>query len=220
MNKTRTISLLCIVSMVLTACLDSGTRGTNPNQRATQGAIVGAIAGGLIGRETGDNSTERRQRATVGAIIGAGVGAAIGHSLDRQAAELERDLGDERIDIANNGDHLLVRLPQDILFETDSASVQPGLRRDLQILADNLRRYPDSTVDVVGHTDSDGSASYNFSLSQRRADSVASELIGYGVERLRIRSYGRGEDEPVATNLTEEGKSLNRRVDITIHPNA
>ena len=220
MFAARSVSLLCIAAFALAACLDTSTQGTDQNQRTKQGALAGAAVGGIIGAATGGDNDDRQRKALYGALIGAGVGAAIGHNLDQQAAELERDINDERIDITNNGDHLLVRMPQDILFEVDSAVVQPALRADLQILADSLQRYPDSTVDVVGHTDSDGTAAYNSKLSQRRADSVAFTLIDFGVERARIHAFGRGEDNPVATNLTEEGKALNRRVDITIRPNA
>ena len=220
MYNARPVPFLCIAALALTACLDTSTQGTDPNKRTKQGALTGAVVGGIIGSATGGDNDDRQRKALYGALIGAGIGGAIGYNLDQQAAELERDISDERIDITNNGDHLLVRMPQDILFEVDSAVVQPGLRADLQILADSLSRYPDSTVDVVGHTDSDGTASYNSDLSQRRADSVASVFISFGVERARIHAYGRGEDEPVATNDTEAGKALNRRVDITIRPNA
>ena len=110
-------------------------------------------------------------------------------------------------------------MPDDILFSVDSAVVRPGLRSDLQVLAGSLRRYPGSTVQVVGHTDSDGTVAYNQDLSERRASAVSSILIGAGVEAGRIRTFGLGETQPIATNLTAEGKAQNRRVDITIRPN-
>jgi outer membrane protein OmpA-like peptidoglycan-associated protein len=110
-------------------------------------------------------------------------------------------------------------MPQDILFAVDSASVSGSLQDDLGAVANSLRRYPDSTVEVVGHTDNTGSAAYNQDLSQRRASAVASILASYGVSSGRIRAYGRGEDQPIASNLTVDGRAQNRRVDIFIRPN-
>ncbi|MDO5757788.1 MAG: OmpA family protein, partial [Rhodobacterales bacterium] len=155
-----------------------------------------------------------------GGAIGALGGAAIGNALDRQEAELRRDLDNERVQINNTGDRLIVTLPQDILFAVDSASVNSGLRGDLYTVASSLQNYPTSTVQVVGHTDNTGSAAYNQNLSERRANAVASVLREGGVAPNRINVYGRGEDQPVASNLTVEGKAQNRRVEIVILPSA
>ena len=87
-------------------------------------------------------------------------------------------------------------------------------------VADNLMNYPDSTVTVVGHTDNTGAAAYNQDLSQRRADAVANVLRDAGVRASRLIAYGRGESQPIATNLTAEGRAQNRRVEIHIQPNA
>ena len=216
----KTPLLLAFAGVIaLGACTDPATQTTDPNQRTKEGAVSGGLAGAIAGAATGDDAGERRRGALIGGIVGAGVGAAVGYNLDQQAAELRRDFGDDRIQIINNGDTLLVRMPQDILFDIDSANVRPSLRSDLQVLAGSLNRYPGSTVQVVGHTDNTGTASYNQGLSQRRADSVASVLIGAGVAPGRIVAFGRGEDQPIASNLTVEGRARNRRVDITIIPN-
>jgi len=127
---------------------------------------------------------------------------------------------DEDVRIVNTGDRLILTMPQDILFDVDSATVRSVLRDDLFKVADSLRRYPDTTVQVVGHTDSDGAASYNQRLSERRANAVADVLLDGGVRGGRIRAFGEGEDQPVASNLTPEGKRQNRRVEIVILPNA
>ena len=86
-------------------------------------------------------------------------------------------------------------------------------------MASSINRYPNTTVNVIGHTDSTGEAAYNFDLSQRRAQAVASVLINGGVSPQRIRSIGRGEDAPIATNATAQGRQQNRRVEIIITPN-
>jgi len=113
-----------------------------------------------------------------------------------------------------------VTMPQDILFDVSSSAIQPALRTDLATVATSLQNYPDTTVQVIGHTDSTGSAAYNQSLSERRANSVANVLLDNGVPSSRVRPIGRGEDQPVASNLTPEGRAQNRRVDIVILPNA
>lgn len=218
--KLRTpILLASVFALGLAACTAPDQPTTTPNQRTKEGAVAGALVGGVLGALTGDDGGERRRGALAGAIVGGAVGAAVGYNLDKQAAELQRDFGNGRIQIINNGDHLVVRMPDDILFSVDSAVVRPGLRSDLQVLAGSLRRYPGSTVQVVGHTDSDGTVAYNQDLSERRASAVSSILIGAGVEAGRIRTFGLGETQPIATNLTAEGKAQNRRVDITIRPN-
>ena len=122
--------------------------------------------------------------------------------------------------ITNTGERLIVTLPQDILFDVDSASVRPGLRDDLMTVASSLRDYPDSTVQIVGHTDNTGDAGYNQQLSERRANAVADVLMDGGVGFSRIQTFGRGENQPVADNLTDAGRAQNRRVEIVILPNA
>ena len=111
-------------------------------------------------------------------------------------------------------------MPQDILFATDSASLRPDLTSDLMTVASSLNEYPRTTVQVIGHTDNTGDAAYNQQLSARRASSVANILIQNGVSAGRIQSFGRGEDQPRASNLTPEGRQQNRRVDIVILPTA
>lgn len=212
-------------ALALTACTHSGpidpNRGPNNNQNAQQGALIGAGVGALAGLLTaGDDPADSRRAAVTGALIGGAGGAVIGNQLDRQEEDLRRDLNNDAIDINNTGDRLIVTLPQAILFATDSTAVRTDLQRDLRTVAGNLQAYPNSTIQVIGHTDSDGDAGYNLDLSNRRASSVASVLIDAGVSPGRIRTIGRGEDQPVASNLTADGKAQNRRVEIVILPNA
>ncbi|PQO22740.1 hypothetical protein C2I36_11520 [Rhodobacteraceae bacterium WD3A24] len=192
---------------------------TAQNQRTRTGAATGAFLGGLFGAAAADDD-DRLAGAAVGAGVGAAVGGIIGQRLDQQANALRNDLGNDQVNIRNTGSELIVTMPQDILFATDSAAVRPDLQGDLRVIAANLRDYPNSDIRVVGHTDSTGSASYNQSLSERRADSVARVLMGAGVDPGRVRAIGRGEDDPVASNLTPEGRAQNRRVEIIIVPHA
>lgn len=204
--------------LVLTAC-DDLTDPSNPN-RNTQGvAALGAGVGALIGASRGDTTRDRNRGAVVGALVGAGLGAGVGTILDRQEAELRESLG-SNAQIVNTGNQLIVTLPQDILFATNSADLTGSLRGDLSALAASINRYPDTTINVIGHADNTGSAALNQDLSARRAHAVSAVLMQSGVAPNRIRSIGRGEDAPIATNLTPEGRALNRRVEITITPNA
>ncbi len=186
--------------------------------RTQTGALTGAGVGALIGATTA-RSGDRVPAAAVGAAAGALGGGIIGQVLDRQAAELRRDLG-PGTDVRNTGQEIVVTMPQDILFAVDSAALRPDLRADLQIIAANLRRNPDSIIRVVGHTDSTGSLDYNLRLSERRADAVAAELIQNGVPGSRVVTQGMGPQQPVASNATAAGRAQNRRVEIIIRPTA
>ncbi|PWJ15058.1 OmpA family protein [Jannaschia seohaensis] len=210
----KTPVIAAAASLMLAGCVTTPTGEPN---RTASGAIIGGLAGAAIGNATGDRDT---RSTLIGAAVGAGVGAAIGNALDRQAADLRRQLGDDRIVITNTGQQLIVTMPQDILFATDSANLRADLQGDLRALGRNLQQYPDTTVQVIGHTDSDGSAAYNQDLSERRARAVAGVLLETGVPAFRIRAIGRGESQPIATNNTPEGKQRNRRVEIVITPNA
>lgn len=217
--KTRAILLTATLgSLALAGCVDPYAYPNDPNGRTKTGAITGAIIGGVLGANT--NGGNKFASTAVGAATGAAIGGLIGHTLDQQAADLRASLGDGRIQIINEGSYLRVVMPQDILFATDSTAVNADLTRELGIVAQNLLHYPDSRIEVVGHTDNTGTASYNQDLSQRRAAAVASILRDDGVPSARIIAYGRGEDMPVTTNLTPEGRAQNRRVEILIRPNA
>ncbi len=188
-----------------------------PNARAQNGAIAGALLGAGLGATLGHG--DRLAQTALGGVVGAAAGTLIGGKLDRQAADLRNSLGNENIGVVNTGTELVVSMPQDILFDTDSTAVRPDLRSMLGKVAQNLMDYPNSSITVVGHTDNSGSAAYNQDLSQRRADAVAAILRDSGVRADRLIAYGRGESQPIATNLTTEGRAQNRRVEIHIQPN-
>jgi outer membrane protein OmpA-like peptidoglycan-associated protein len=202
--------------MALTACVDPNAYPNDPNARQRQGAIIGGLSGAVLGAAV-SNDDDRLKGAIIGGALGAGGGAIVGADLDRQAAELRGSLS-SNISVTNTGDYLIVNMPQDLLFAVDSASVRPDLRSDLSAVASSLLRYPNSRIEVIGHTDNTGAAAYNQDLSQRRAVSVASVLRESGVPGARIAAFGRGEDQPIASNLTPEGRAQNRRVEIIIRP--
>ncbi|QDY69733.1 OmpA family protein [Qingshengfaniella alkalisoli] len=207
------VSTLSVVSAALLAACQPGGVSSPDNRNTTSGALMGAAVGAAISGASGGGGKEN----TAAAAAGAALGGLIGAQLDRQAAELRRDLGDG-ITVTNQGNQLLVNFPQDILFATDSASVRADQRNELVSLAQNLNQYPNTDVTIVGHTDSTGTASYNYDLSNRRAGSVASILVNSGVSNSRVTATGRGEDAPVATNDTSAGRAQNRRVEVVIRP--
>ncbi len=208
-------------AIALSACTTGTFNDPNdPNRQAKQGALIGAGAGAVVGALMGNDPEERRRNAVLGAAIGGGGGAIIGNQLDKQEADLRAQMGNSNVNIRNTGDRLIVTLPQDILFPTDSATLRPDLQRDLRNVGQSLLAYPDTTVQVIGHTDNTGDAGYNLNLSRERAQSVANILMSEGVPSFRIQSIGRGEDQSIADNLTPEGRAQNRRVEIVILPNA
>ena len=215
MMKTPLI-LAATGALFLTACVDPNAYPDDPNARTKNGAVIGGLLGAVAGAATSSDGDELKG-AVIGGALGAGTGALIGADLDRQASELRGSLN-SNISVTNTGDYLIVNMPQDLLFATDSASVRPDLTADLRAVAASLLRYPNSRIEVIGHTDNTGAAAYNQDLSQRRAVSVAGILRDSGVPGNRIAAFGRGEDQPIASNLTPEGRAKNRRVEIIIRP--
>ncbi len=160
----------------------------------------------------------------MGRVIGAGIGgvagASIGYTMDKQIVELREQTAGSGVDVkpVDNGQAILVNLPSGVTFDADSTVIKPAFRDTLETVANSLNKYPNSLIDVYGHTDSTGSDGYNQTLSENRARVVADYLIARGVNRARIRSTGFGKTQPVANNETAEGRAANRRVEIKIVP--
>ncbi|WP_138468162.1 OmpA family protein [Poseidonocella sp. HB161398] len=208
-------TLILLSSAVMLSACESWNDPANSNRNA--GALGGAALGGIIGAATTGGSG---RGIAIGTAAGGILGAGIGDVLDRQAADLRNDLGNDAVTVTNTGDSLLVNFPQAILFATGSDSLSSSSYDELRGLAKNLKTYPDTTIEIVGHTDNTGSAGLNFDLSNRRAGAVSRVLVDNGVAGSRITSTGRGEDQPVASNLTPEGRAQNRRVEVIIRPTA
>ena len=209
-----TLAAMAASLVGLAACQAPLPNQTNDQTRT--GALLGAGVGAVVGAATAEDDDDRIERAVVGAAVFGAAGAGIGALLDRQEAELRAQLGNGTV--VNTGNELIVTLPQDILFGFDSAAVSIQSQSDLQAVAGSLNRYPNSVVNVIGHTDNVGDAAYNQNLSEQRARAVANVLIGAGVSGGRINVIGRGEDQPVASNQTDSGRAQNRRVEIIITP--
>jgi outer membrane protein OmpA-like peptidoglycan-associated protein len=156
--------------------------------------------------------------AIIGAAVGGTAGALIGRHMDKQAEELAREIPGARVERVGEG--IAVSFESGILFPFDSAELQADGRDNLRKLADSLQENQRTEVMVVGHTDGVGSADYNQGLSERRARAASSYLAREGVTQDRLRPAGRGENEPIAGNDSEEGRRLNRRVEIAIFANS
>ncbi|MDB6181490.1 OmpA family protein [Paracoccus fistulariae] len=207
--------------MALGACTDPSMTGTGTGtgmSRTQQGALAGAALGALYGVSRDDDSNNEGRDAARGAILGAAAGAVAGNILDRQAKSLQQSLSNPNIQVVNRGSYLQVIMPEGILFATDSSAVSGVAQNDLYAVARNLNEYPNSLVEVVGHTDNTGSATYNQQLSVRRAQSVSNILAAAGVNAGRLTATGRGFSQPVASNDTATGRAQNRRVEILIRP--
>ncbi|EKE74024.1 OmpA family protein [Gallaecimonas xiamenensis] len=203
-------------TLALTGCttVDSQTGEQRTNKTAT-GATIGAIAGAVLGKATGSH---HRDRAIVGAAVGAIAGAAVGNYMDKQEEELRQQTAGTGIDVQRNGDNLLLTLPNGVTFDVNRADVKPEFQSVLSDLATTLNRYPKTLVEISGHTDSTGAASYNQTLSENRASSVKSFLVRRGVMPERLTTVGYGQTKPVASNATVEGRAKNRRVEIELIP--
>ncbi len=210
----RSLFAVVAAGAVLAGCAQQQQPGVSGN-RAPIGALAGAALGAGAGLLVGGND---RRNALVGAGIGALAGAAVGDYLDRQEAQLNQDLAGTGATVVNTGESLLVTLPDAVTFAVGSSTVQPQFLDPLGSMAATLRANPQSFIDVLGHTDSTGSAAFNQQLSERRAQSVADVLMQRGVQSQRIATRGFGFTSPVADNATPEGRQRNRRVEILVTP--
>ena len=212
------ISVIALSAFALAACTTDPYTGesklSNTAIGATGGAVVGGIAGALIGK--GDKGS--RKAALIGAGIGALAGGGIGLYMDKQEADLRDRLRSSGVSVSREGDQIVLNMPSNITFATDQSDVKPSFYDVLGAVALVLQKYNRSLIDVEGHTDSDGGDDYNFDLSERRAQSVARYLAAQELDERRFYVSGYGEQRPIATNASAGGKAQNRRVEIRISP--
>jgi outer membrane protein OmpA-like peptidoglycan-associated protein len=217
MNKPRALvaSVAALSLMAVSGCVTDPNTGEQKASRTAIGAGAGALGGLLLGSIIG-GSTAR----VLGAGIGGVAGAAIGAQKDKQIRQLREETAGSGVDVseADNGRSILLNLPEGVTFDVGSSTLRPEFRRTLDRVADNLAQYPDSLIDVYGHTDSTGSDAFNQNLSENRAATVANYLTTQGVNPSRLRSRGFGETMPIADNASDQGRARNRRVEIKIIP--
>ena len=195
-----------VAAITLGACASFTTQ----QKGAMIGAATGAVAGGAIGKANGSTA----KGAIIGAMVGGVAGGIIGRQMDKQAAEIAQKIPGATVERVGEG--IQVTFESGLLYDFDSDRVRAEAGTNLRNLAASLDQYPKTDLVIVGHTDADGPSSYNEDLSDRRARAAAEYLAARGVERRRLRTAGRGETEPVASNDSEAGRERNRRVEVAI----
>lgn len=203
---------------IAAACLMLGScssthKLSNQDKGVAIGAGSGAVVGGVIGHAAGNTGLG----AIIGAAVGGVTGGVIGHHMDKQAEEIKNDVPGAKVERVGEG--IVVEFSEAVLFGYDQSSLNAQSYRSLDKLITVLNKYPNTDLEIDGHTDSKGSESYNQKLSERRAQAVADYLIAHGVAGSRIRTVGMGELYPKYSNDTEEGRAGNRRVEFQITAN-
>ncbi len=216
MTKThRLLASVAAMSLITAGCVTDPNTGEKKISRTAMGGVGGVVVGGLLGGLIGGKTGR-----IVGAGIGGVAGAAVGYTMDKQIKQLKEQTAGSGVDVTetDGGQAILVNLPDGVTFDVGSSTLKPAFRETLDKVAASLIEFPNSIVDVYGHTDSTGSDSSNQTLSENRARTVMNYLISKGVPAARLRSQGFGETMPVADNGTAEGRAKNRRVEIKIVP--
>jgi outer membrane protein OmpA-like peptidoglycan-associated protein len=218
-SATRALLIALAGALTISACktLDPYTREEKTSS-ATKGAVIGAAGGAVIGAISGSDAQERRKRALIGAGVGALAGGAVGVYMDRQEAELRRELEGTGVSVTRKGDDITLNMPGNITFRTGSSDLDSQFFAVLDSVAKVVTKYDKTLVEVAGHTDSVGADDMNMRLSQRRADTVARYLMSRGINEQRLIPIGAGKTLPIASNDTESGRQANRRVELTLLP--
>lgn len=210
MSKLLKFPLLILATAAMAACTTNPFTGEQQARRAATYGAIGGVVCGLIG--SADSSQHARNAALGCGAIGAGVGA----YMDAQEAELREELQGTGVQVRRNGDQLDLIMPGNITFGTDAYTIRSNFEPVLNSVSTVLYKFQDTRLRVTGHTDSTGSRDYNYDLSNRRATSVANYLASTGIDQNRLISQGMGPDEPIASNDTESGRAMNRRVELQI----
>jgi outer membrane protein OmpA-like peptidoglycan-associated protein len=209
----KTIKLLT-VTVVLMGLIASGCKSMNKTQK---GAVIGAAGGGAIGAVIGKAAGNTAMGAIIGAAVGGATGAVIGHKMDKQAEEMKKVLVDA--EVRRVGEGIVIDFKEKVLFGFDRSDLGANAATNLDKLINVLNKYPDTDIQILGHTDNKGTDEYNQGLSERRATSVSGYLKNHGISSSRVSTKGMGENDPIASNDTEEGRSQNRRVEFVITAN-
>lgn len=216
MLKTTTskVSIALCSVLLIAACTTNPYTGESQISRTAIGAVGAAAVGAGIGALA--NKKDRAKGAAIGAGVGALAGGAVGGYMDIQNKKLREELQGTGVSVTKNGDEVILNMPGDITFKSGSADLSADFYKVLNSVAKVLNKYDKTIVSVVGYTDNTGSAAKNLTLSQQRAQSVATYLQNQKVKRERFVIEGMGQDEPIASNKTPEGRAQNRRVEISL----
>lgn len=211
----RTVAAVSLLVFITACSTVNPYTQEKQTSKAAKGAGIGAAAGAVVGLLT---KGDKLQNALIGAGVGAVAGGGVGYYMDVQEAKLRQKLEGTGVSVTRIGDNITLNMPSSITFSLNSADLNAQFYNALNGVAMVLKEYEKTVVEVAGHTDSSGSDQYNQTLSEKRAQAVAGYLSGQGVKSQRLMAIGAGETRPVASNDTEQGRSANRRVEITLVP--
>ena len=209
MRKTFIVFLVFSFALLCMGCAEWS--------RTQKGAAIGAGAGGALGAIIGHKAGSTAVGVLLGAAIGGAAGAYIGNYMDKQAAEIERDIAGARVERVGEG--IKITFSSGIMYDVNRAVLKEQYAGELSELSTILNKYEDTNILLEGHTDSTGSEEYNLDLSKKRAQSVANYLATQNVNPTRFTIMGYGESQPIASNETVEGRAQNRRVEVAIYAN-
>lgn len=206
-----------IIILLLSISMLAMSAGCSSWSKKSKGAVIGAGAGTVVGGAIGKAAGNTLLGAILGAAVGGAAGAYIGNYMDKQAAEMQRDLAGAKVERVGEG--IKVTFDSGILFDVDKATLKPASMENLKKLATILQKYPDTNILLEGHTDNTGSDEHNLELSRLRAQAVANYLATLQVSSTRFSIMGYGETQPIAANESVEGRQANRRVDLAVMAN-
>jgi len=213
MTSKFKIGTLSIAFAVTAMTFQSCDSLTNTQKGVGIGAAAGGVIGGIIGKKAGNTAVG----AIIGAAVGGTAGGFIGKRMDKQAAEIQKAI--PNAEVIREGEGIIVKFDSGILFDFDKFDLKDAAKQNIQSLASSLNQYPGTDIKIIGHTDSRGTEEYNMGLSERRAAAVKAYAVAQGVPSSRLITMGKGFAEPIADNNTDEGRALNRRVEIVIVAN-
>ena len=210
-EKIRGSVLLLVIVLAVSL---AGCKTMNKSQK---GAVIGGTSGGVVGGVIGRSVGNTAMGAIIGATVGGVGGAIIGRQMDKQAEEIAKDMGDA--EVIREGEGIVIKFKEQVLFAYDRSDLNANAKASLDKLRTTLLKYPETNITVIGHTDSKGTRKYNQTLSESRANSVATYTSQNGIDNNRLTTIGKGETDPIATNETAEGSASNRRVEFVITAN-
>lgn len=218
-TDSRKLNTLFIAGLICLFVLMSCAPQTRTQKGALVGAGGGALAGAIIGQVIGKDSKSTLIGAAIGAAVGGAAGAGVGRMMDNHERDMRQALAEsEAAAVRREGNLLAVTLRGDLTFDHDSAVVRPGLYSEIDRIGNVMLQYHNTVIRVEGHTDSTGSEQYNLNLAARRAAAVKNLIVQKGIDSSRLETVTFGESRPVASNETEAGRQMNRRVEIKIAP--
>lgn len=209
----KSYKLVSVTSYILIGAFLAGCNATKTQKGGMIGGGSGAVIGGIIGNRSGNTAVG----AIIGAAVGGAAGALIGRRMDKQAEELNRDLKGAKVERVGEG--IKITFDSGLMFDINQSTLSTTTQNNLTQLAATLQKYDDTNILIEGHTDASGTDKHNQKLSESRANSVKSFLLGQSIASQRMSAIGYGEDQPLADNTTEAGRQQNRRVEVAIFAN-